>query len=223
MNWTAQCTASGALSMNYGWYLFGFSGRINRAKYWLAMPAILFCMIVLGMLMNIVSLAAGSRVISFSFSTGDIFALIDPESFRKLSTANLSALMVRVTATPLFLWLYVAVSVKRLHDRDKSGWWMIPFFVMPGLYSHFDFRLGDSIAAALLELAVFVVCFWALVELFFLRGTRGSNRFGADPLTATPIDGSRNSGPGWDQLRPREFVPHSAGPSPGPHVNRGHE
>jgi uncharacterized membrane protein YhaH (DUF805 family) len=206
--------------MNYRWYLFGFAGRINRANYWLAMPIILCCMIMVGALMSVVSMATGSPVKSFNFSTGDIFAIVDPESFRTLSTANLFALLARVAAAPLFLWQYVAVSVKRLHDRDRSGWWMIPFFVMPGLYSQFGHRLGDSIAASLLELTMFGVNFWGLIELFILRGTHGDNRFGADLLApAEPVD----TRPAWDQQSELEFVPHSAGPSPRTHVNRGHD
>ena len=49
------------------------------------------------------------------------------------------------------------------------------------------------------------------------KGTASANRFGPAPLApATPID----TRPGWDQHSELEFVPHSAGPSPGPHVNR---
>jgi uncharacterized membrane protein YhaH (DUF805 family) len=42
-------------------------------------------------------------------------------------------------------WCFAAIAIKRLHDRNKSGWWMVLFF-------------------------------------FCLRGTRGPNRFGSDPL-----------------------------------------
>ena len=29
----------------------------------------------------------------------------------------------------------VAVAIKRLHDRDKVGWWAVPFVILPGLLS----------------------------------------------------------------------------------------
>ena len=29
----------------------------------------------------------------------------------------------------------VAVTIKRLHDRDKPGWWTVPFVILPGLLS----------------------------------------------------------------------------------------
>ena len=54
----------------------------------------------------------------------------------------------------------IAVAVKRWHDRDKSGWWMLIVFVP------------------------LVGWIWALVENGFLRGTPGPNRFGPDPLGA---------------------------------------
>ena len=47
-----------------------------------------------------------------------------------------------------------ATSIKRLHDRDKSGWWMLPFFALPGLYNQFaDWLPDDSYLDLLLGLA----------------------------------------------------------------------
>ena len=51
-----------------------------------------------------------------------------------------------------------AVTVKRWHDRDKSGWWVLIGFVpVIGLL-------------------------WTLVECGCLKGTDGDNRYGTDPL-----------------------------------------
>jgi hypothetical protein len=36
---------------------------------------------------------------------------------------------------PLFVigvWLFAATSIKRLHDRGKTGWWLAPFFHCSG-------------------------------------------------------------------------------------------
>jgi uncharacterized membrane protein YhaH (DUF805 family) len=62
----------------------------------------------------------------------------------------------------LLLWPALAVSVKRWHDRDRSGWWV------------------------LLNLVPVIGSIWALVDNGFVRGTTGPNRFGADPLSAAP-------------------------------------
>ena len=58
----------------------------------------------------------------------------------------------------LLLWPAIAISAKRWHDRDKSGWWV------------------------LIVLLPVIGGLWALVDNGFLRGTPGPNRFGADPL-----------------------------------------
>ena len=58
----------------------------------------------------------------------------------------------------LLIWPALAVSVKRWHDRDKSGWWV------------------------LLNLVPVIGWLWALIDNGFLRGTTGPNRFGEDPL-----------------------------------------
>jgi uncharacterized membrane protein YhaH (DUF805 family) len=59
------------------------------------------------------------------------------------------------------LWPTLAVGVKRWHDRDKSGWWVLIYFVPV------------------------IGWIWVLVENGCLRGTVGSNRFGPDPLQPT--------------------------------------
>ena len=58
----------------------------------------------------------------------------------------------------LILGIATATNIKRWHDRDKSGW-MVLILLIP--------LLG---------------WLWSLIELGFLRGTEGENRFGPDPL-----------------------------------------
>ena len=57
----------------------------------------------------------------------------------------------------LLLWPALAVSVKRWHDRGKSGWWV------------------------LVALIPFVGWLWLLIENGLLRGDPGANRFGEPP------------------------------------------
>ena len=51
----------------------------------------------------------------------------------------------------------IAVSVRRLHDTDRSGWWLLLAFVP---------FIGGLV----------------LLVFYILEGTRGTNRFGTDPL-----------------------------------------
>jgi len=62
----------------------------------------------------------------------------------------------------LLLWPALAVSVKRWHDRDKSGAWV------------------------LLNLLPVIGWLWALLDNGFVRGTVGPNRYGPDPLSTDP-------------------------------------
>jgi uncharacterized membrane protein YhaH (DUF805 family) len=55
----------------------------------------------------------------------------------------------------------IAGAAKRCHDRDRSGWFQ------------------------LIALIPIVGGIWLLIELGFLRGTPGPNRFGPDPLAGT--------------------------------------
>ena len=63
----------------------------------------------------------------------------------------------------LIAWPIVAVSVKRLHDRNKSGWWM------------------------LVALVPYIGWIWYVVDVALLDGTHGSNDFGPDPLERQPV------------------------------------
>jgi uncharacterized membrane protein YhaH (DUF805 family) len=146
--------------------LFSFEGRINRGKYWLA-----------GLIFLI-----GAML----YLTTSIYALAG--SLRDSNPAWAAALfpiLLYAITYPLFavgIWTYAATTIKRLHDRNRSGWWIVPFFVVPVLFGKVGDRLGDSNAAFFIGLVAFVLGVWSFVETFCLKGTRGPNRFGSDPL-----------------------------------------
>ena len=116
------------------------------------------------------------------------------------------------------MWVYFATSIKRLHDRDKSGWWMVPFFVgaRPLTTSSAD-RLPDSQSGVDLPIVLVmqISCLWGFVEMYCLHGSsRKTNRFGADPL-AEVEDNSASTPPArWDQQSEIEMVAASASPPP---------
>lgn len=56
----------------------------------------------------------------------------------------------------------VAVQVRRLHDQDKSGW---------------------LILVGIIPVIGFLILFWFNIQ----RGTKGTNRFGEDPLDQNPF------------------------------------
>jgi uncharacterized membrane protein YhaH (DUF805 family) len=75
------------------------------------------------------------------------------------------------------LWGGIALSVKRLHDLDMSGWhyaWMV---VLPGILNAIG-NLGHMLAVSIVAL-VFSLAVW--IYLQFWPGTDGMNRYGYRP------------------------------------------
>ncbi len=56
------------------------------------------------------------------------------------------------------LWVGLAAGAKRCHDRDRSGWFQA------------------------IMLIPIIGIIWLLIELGFLKGSEGENRFGPDPV-----------------------------------------
>lgn len=172
--------------------LFGFEGRINRAKMW---QFILFCIVV-----EILAFIVIAMVFDFGFvvdwwvalssgaqdDRGSLIAF-NPESGELRQWLGLAAVAVVVGA---LFWASLALALKRLHDRNKSGWWLMLFYAIPGVLSGVavipEIAEPQSITMAWvaigLGLTMLVIEIWAFVELYCLRGTRGENRFGPDPL-----------------------------------------
>ena len=210
-------------------FLFGFRGRINRFKYGYAgFASMTACLVFMTMLAFAIAAVFGAGVQQVSIHPTDIFGYPPASPFRASfkdipagSAATLIALSFYAVATPIFIvgmWIFLAATIKRLHDRDRSGWWIIVFVIAPALFGKIGETPDASDAVSLLAFAALPLTTWGAVELLFLKGTQGPNRFGADPLAPAALIDRR---PGWDQHSELEFVPHSAGPAAGPHVNRG--
>jgi uncharacterized membrane protein YhaH (DUF805 family) len=110
--------------------LFSFKGRLCRQDYWIKgqLPLFLPAFLILGTVFDNTSILPS----------------------RALNDALLMALLL------LVLWPYVALNVKRLHDRDRSGWLLLLILV--------------PIAGAI----------WLMIEIL-RSGTDGTNRYGPDP------------------------------------------
>jgi uncharacterized membrane protein YhaH (DUF805 family) len=81
------------------------------------------------------------------------------------------------------LWVALALAVKRLHDRNKSGWWSVLFIVMPGALDRLTDRLPEeSPAWWVIVLIAIALSAWGLIEMGFRKGTVGDNEHGPDPL-----------------------------------------
>ena len=144
--------------MDLGNLFFGFSGRIGRAAYW--MTALVFA---------VVSLFAVSPV---------WLVVFDPNG--NVTEAFVVIGLVALVMLAIFL-SSIAVGIKRLHDRNKSGWWMLFFYVLPSVLVVAAELSGDPATITFGTYTSAAIGLWAFVELGLLRGTEGPNEFGPDP------------------------------------------
>ena len=142
--------------MNFVNLFISPSGRINRAKFWI----VVLCNVVFFLAVIGVTMAVSSS----------------------LDT------MFRVALIAYIPMIYVGVvsGIKRLHDRNKTGWWVLLFYgaplVLPLVAAVLDGAADTSMGLLLLQLVSLIITVWALVELGCLRGTIGQNKYGPDPL-----------------------------------------
>jgi uncharacterized membrane protein YhaH (DUF805 family) len=85
----------------------------------------------------------------------------------------------------------VFVAIKRLHDRNKPGWWVAVFYLIPmilsGASAYLSFNAGEQTPMAMLiSLISLAISLWAFIELGCLRGTVGPNQYGPDPIAPQP-------------------------------------
>ena len=90
----------------------------------------------------------------------------------------------------------VAIGIKRLHDRDKSGWYLLLFYVVPGILMTAAVGMyvtmeDATLVSTVLGLATVAIGVWAFVELGCLRGTVGPNHYGPDPIAPPAVPPTR--------------------------------
>ena len=107
----------------------GFKGRASRAEFW--------WFALFGFVLGFV----------LGFVDGLLFTLTENAFFALLGFSGLFQLGVFLPN--------LAVTARRLHDTDKSGWWMLLYLTIIGGIVVFIFTL--------------------------LRGNEGSNKYGEDP------------------------------------------
>lgn len=217
--------------MDWTWYLLRFDGRINRALLWQALLIVALLAGLLEIVGQVVRAVEGGTSlalrlgfdIDLDFALDDVFRAVDPRTYRSLASADRATLILKALGTSLLFWIFLATAIKRLHDRDRSGWWIVPFVLIPRLFFQFSDRLPASNWFVPFDWAISALWLWGLVELFIVSGTSGHNRFGPDPLAEIEDASTSAASPAksWDQQREIEFVPPSASPPGGMHVKRG--
>lgn len=85
---------------------------------------------------------------------------------------------------------WIAVTIRRLHDTDRSGWWLATFvltFAAIGALAGFAAAIANrgstagSFTAAIVAIVVALILFATFIAFMVLPGTEGPNRYGPDP------------------------------------------
>ena len=160
--------------MNLGHILFSFSGRINRAKWWLAV------------LIDLCRYPDHVSCIGQAMPADGVIALV--AIHRRHCCACGSRL---------------AAGAKRLHDLNRARAWLVLFIggqvlliVILVVYivatiggaalsqQEFDPAISAPMAgvAIIIGVLAFALWVWALIWFGCLRGTVGPNQYGPDPL-----------------------------------------
>jgi len=154
---------------NFAQFYFSPRGRASRAQYWLRYFLPFF---VIAVVLRVAGLIHGESADEGGPILGVLFLFY-----------------------LVALWPSIAVLVKRMHDRDKSGWLVlllyVPFFIGIALASValYDVAVRDihdanqvATPAAIVFGGTAIVGVWFFIEFGCMRGTVGGNRYGADPL-----------------------------------------
>jgi uncharacterized membrane protein YhaH (DUF805 family) len=171
-----------------------FSGRSSRAELWWF---VLFLTVAYVAMTFVLMAVVGTSVATASQSSSAMPAVAMIGAF------GLAGILM------LLFWLamlipMLAVQVRRLHDINRSGWWLGGFYLLYVVYFALMFgSLASAMSAAaagggasatppnsamfsavmVLGLLMFVYGI-ALLVFYCLAGTKGPNRFGDDPYGA---------------------------------------
>lgn len=134
-----------------------FSGRARRSEYWFYMLFLVLAFASLAMAAVAVSgpLMGGVR----PHNPGALPGPANAMARELVGLVFLAFALVNLIPT-------IAVSVRRLHDLNASGWWLLPLVML-------------AIVPPIGAVALLVQLIW-----FCMPGTAGRNTFGRDPKTS---------------------------------------
>lgn len=157
-----------------------FSGRSRRMEYWMW---VLFQILIVFAVGVLIALLGGSAMMSG-----------DPTALLAAGGAAVIVYMLYLLLQLAFLVPSLAVGVRRLHDTNRSGWWILaplaPYLVMlfAGMMAVSSPDMAQVAGLLVLLCLVAVIVLGLTVFVFMLlEGTRGPNNYGPDPKA--PVTG----------------------------------
>ena len=148
--------------MNLFEVYFSPSGRIDRSTFWL--HGVLLLNVIWAVVWFIWAEMTGLTdlllaIIEFDFSA--IGYVIE-----RMGDNLLGLFLLPLVFLTLWWWNSFAIAAKRLHDRDKSVGWLVLWWAISAFIGPLTFGIASV-----------VVVIWMIIELGFLEGTPGRNRY----------------------------------------------
>nr|WP_281363130.1 DUF805 domain-containing protein [Parasphingopyxis algicola] len=144
-----------------------FGGRSRRMEYWM--------WIVFQFLIGIVF-----QILLFAVGGGAMMAAGgDPTAAIAASGAIMIVFILAILVSLALVIPGIAVTVRRLHDTNRTGWWILA--PLSGYILAFLGAAMESTAISLIGLLAVFGLGITLLVFMFLDGTPGPNRYGEDP------------------------------------------
>lgn len=154
----------------------GFTGRMSRQRFWLSLLALLAVIVAINWLLIALGMGDvtnyGGRT---TLSTGQVSEF---NGTRVTLPPWVSLAIAALVGVP-----FAAIAIKRRHDCNRPGHAVIVYLSL--YYAFGALQLSGLLREAwfmAFALAILVGGFALMVMLGFVRGTKGSNAYGPDPL-----------------------------------------
>jgi uncharacterized membrane protein YhaH (DUF805 family) len=158
-------------NISWGNLLFGFSGRINRAKWWLAVLVTVIISVVVQLVVNI------------SETIGGILALIGFIATLWIGLAAGAKRLHDLNRTAAWLVVFYGVPIVLLIILIAYAGMSFGAALLTGGEGIDPSALAGLGGVALIIIVlVMAVGIWSLIWFGCLRGTVGPNQYGPDPL-----------------------------------------
>jgi len=161
--------------------ILNFSGRARRAEYWWFF--LFLVLLGIALQVGVVIWLAGDPTFRAGFD--------DPSRLQAWAKQNgdlYRSAGIGAAVYVLLGWLpQLSVTVRRLHDTDRSGWFILMpmavyiLAVVGGIVIALSFGDGALPLILLISAVPLIAAIWFLVVLC-LPGSHGTNRFGRDPI-----------------------------------------
>lgn len=146
-------------ALRFFWYFFSVRGRANRKIFWITYLAIIAIILSILLIENV--------IVRYVYPSS-------PSSTRAILDVTLLILQLFIWA---FLFSLPTIVVRRLHDLNVSGWWLLGYIAVLIFLVGIAIAIGNSTDTAIYKFESTITGL-AFFGLGLIPGTAGRNNFG---------------------------------------------